>query len=161
MIYSTFDTLVSRLLVNGGQVTTQAANLVLTSLANGTTANPANDCASEGFLINGLQGRIAAPSPASPPGAPGAAVKPVVFLAQNVPNPCSGTTTVSYRTRQGNGEAELVIRDYFCGSVVQRQAVPMGEHTVAVRVAQLRPGSYHYTLEVGGQPLAHHNLLVQ
>jgi hypothetical protein len=35
------------------------------------------------------------------------------------------------------------------------------EHTVAVSVSKLQPGSYHYALEVGGRPVAHHNLMVQ
>ena len=81
--------------------------------------------------------------------------------AQNAPNPCVGTTSVSYRVPAGKQDVQLVIRTYFSGAVVQRQVVPAGAHTVEVSVGKLPPGGYHYALEVDGQPVAHHNLLVQ
>jgi hypothetical protein len=39
--------------------------------------------------------------------------------------------------------------------------VPAGEYTVDLKVETLPPGGYHYALEFGGKPVAHHNLLVQ
>lgn len=68
---------------------------------------------------------------------------------------------VTYRTPPSIADAELVIRDFYSGAIVQRRTVPAGEHTVEVNVHKLRPGSYHYGLEIGGRPVAHHNLMVQ
>ena len=56
---------------------------------------------------------------------------------------------------------ELIIRDFYSEAIIQRQSVPVGEHTVEANVSKLRPGSYHYALEIGGRPVAHHNLMVQ
>ncbi|MBF9220227.1 hypothetical protein [Hymenobacter ruricola] len=116
----------------------------------------ANDCASEGFA-NGLQGLVAP----HPPVSTSTVATQDAFLAQNAPNPCSGRTSVSYRTPKGSAEAELVVRNYYSGAVVLRRAVAAGEHTVELNVTPLAPGIYHYALEVGGRPVAHHNLLVQ
>lgn len=62
---------------------------------------------------------------------------------------------------QGSDAEKLIIQAFYSGAVVQRQAIPAGEHTVEVSVSKLRPGGYHYALEVDGRPVAHHNLLVQ
>ena len=70
------------------------------------------------------------------------------YLAQNVPNPCAGSP------------AALVVRDAF-GRVWLRQEVAAGEHTVVLHLEKLPPGAYHYSLDVAGRPLAHHQLLVQ
>ncbi|MBO2010781.1 hypothetical protein [Hymenobacter negativus] len=153
--YSTFSGIVPTIVVNSSAlVYVYNSNVVLTATAGSIVGN---DCASEGYQY-GLQGRSTGPST---PNSSSASVLKDVFLAQNVPNPCAGTTSVSYRTPIGKQDVQLVIRDYFSGAVVQRQVVPAGEHTVEVNVSKLRPGGYHYALEVDGQPVAHHNLLVQ
>ena len=82
------------------------------------------------------------------------------FLAQNVPNPCSGSTSVSYRLPTGE-TGELVVRDTFSGRVWLRQALVAGEHAVELRLEKLPPGAYHYSIEADGRPVAHHQLLVQ
>ena len=35
------------------------------------------------------------------------------------------------------------------------------ERTVELRLDKLPPGAYHYSLDVDGRPVAHHQLLVQ
>ena len=110
-----------------------------------------NDCASRGYPNVGLQAR-----PGKPP-----VVSPADYLTQNAPNPCSGSTFVSYRITKPATKAELVIRDCFNGKVWQRQTVAGGEHSVEVLVHTLPPGAYIYTLEVDGAAVAHHKLLVQ
>ena len=153
--YSTFSSIAPTVTVNSpALVLVDDAGVALTPNMPGV---PGNDCASEGYQY-GLQARSTGPST---PNGSVASVPKDVFLAQNVPNPCVGTTSVSYRTPEGRGEVQLVIRDYFSGAVVQRQVVPAGAHTVEVNVGKLRAGGYHYALELDGRPVAHHNLLVQ
>ena len=88
-------------------------------------------------------------------------VNALYVLAQNVPNPCSGSTSVSYRVPAGAKSTQLVIRDSYSGRVWKRAILDAGEHTVDVPVSMLPPGAYHYSLEVDGRPVAHHQLLVQ
>ena len=153
--YSTFDVIASTIVVNSPTlVFVDNSRITLTAT---TPSALGNDCASEGYQY-GLQGRSTGPST---PNGSAASVPKDIFLAQNAPNPCVGTTSVSYRTPEGRGEVQLVIRDYFSGAVVQRQVVPAGAHTVEVNVGKLRAGGYHYALELDGLPVAHHNLLVQ
>ena len=109
-----------------------------------------NDCASRNYPPN--VGLRSAPTPAG-------SSKAGAYLAQNVPNPCTGNTSVTYRTPPG-GTAEFVVRDAF-GRVWLRQEVSAGEHTVELQLEKLLPGAYHYSLDVAGRPLAHHQLLVQ
>ncbi len=110
-----------------------------------------NDCAARGYPTGvGLR-------PTQPGNGP--ALVPY-YLAQNAPNPCAGSTSVAYRLPAGE-TGELVVRDTFSGRVWLRQALNAGEHTVEVRLEKLPPGAYHYSLEVDGRPVAHHQLLVQ
>lgn len=86
---------------------------------------------------------------------------PIVNLNANVPIPCMGRTSVSYRVPPGTAKAELVIRDGFSGKVWRRQALTTGEQTVAVPLVGMLPGAYIYSLELDGAPVAHHRRLVQ
>ncbi|UOQ97733.1 zinc-dependent metalloprotease [Hymenobacter sp. 5317J-9] len=151
--YWTFDDIAPSIIGNGGQILVRTVNQLLTPSSSGV---PGNDCASEGYQY-GLQGIV---GPSSPK-APATSAVAGAFLDQNAPNPCNGTTSISYRTPPSSAEAELVVRNYYSGAVVLRQPVPAGEHTVELNVAKLPPGGYHYALEIGGRPVAHHNLLVQ
>ena len=110
-----------------------------------------NDCASRRYPAG--VGLRSAPTPAIEPNRASA------YLAQNVPNPCTGSTSITYRTAPGS-PAALVVRDAF-GRVWLRQEVAAGEHTVVLHLEKLPPGAYHYSLDVAGRPLAHHQLLVQ
>lgn len=110
-----------------------------------------NDCVARNYPAGvGLR-------PAQPGNGP--AVVPY-YLTQNAPNPCAGSTSVSYRL-PSRETGELVVRDTFSGRVWLRQALSAGERTVDLRLEKLPPGAYHYSLEANGRPVAHHQLLVQ
>jgi hypothetical protein len=165
MQYLTFSDKVDNIV--GGPATWARVNGVLTlvSTATNITSNQStpigsdNNCLSDGYT-HGMQTRstsTALPTPGTPPAV---AARPY-YLAQNAPNPCSGSTRIAYRTPADAGQAELVIRHYITGQVLRRQALLLGEHTLELPLTGLLPGPYHYTLEVDQQPLAHHSLLVQ
>ncbi len=133
---------------NRVQLVQAYANSSPVLLNNPTGPNP-NDCTSRGYPDTGLQARPAAPPPAAP-----------YSLAQNVPNPCSGSTQIAYRLL-GKTAAQLVIRDTYSGRVWQRETLSGGERTVEVNLRALPAGAYIYTLEVEGVAVAHKRLLVQ
>ncbi len=130
---------------------------VVRLVLGGNSQNPPNyigsiTCAALGYPA-GIGLRSAATSNPPAPTSP-------YFLAQNAPNPCSGSTSVSYRLPASSGKAELVIRDVFSGRVWQRTPLQTGERTVEIQVHTLPPGAYHYSLEISGASVAHHQLLV-
>ncbi|MDO7875783.1 hypothetical protein Q5H93_13650 [Hymenobacter sp. ASUV-10] len=153
MQYYTFTNRMAGI-VGGPQSGNNSAVVVMDA---GTDIDDFNDCEWEGY-DNGLQFR-----PSTPLTTPTATTRDMAkpfYLAQNVPNPCTGTASVTYRAVTDQ-RVELVVRHYISGQVLRRQAVAAGEHTTELNLQGLLPGPYHYTLEVGGQITAHRNVLVQ
>ncbi|MDO7877298.1 T9SS type A sorting domain-containing protein [Hymenobacter sp. ASUV-10] len=116
----------------------------------GATFNSSVTCLTTLGYTTGLQ-RAAATLSTSRATVPG------TYLTQNVPNPCTGTTTISYRT---TAPARLLVRDV-SGRLCRTEPLAAGEHTLTLDLRTLPAGLYIYTLEVAGRSLAHHKLLIQ
>lgn len=73
-------------------------------------------------------------------------------LFQNMPNPATGTTLIRYELGQ-NERVSFDVMD-ITGKRVQAQDLgmqPAGEHQFNLNIANLAPGMYTYTLNVGGE----------
>ncbi len=73
-------------------------------------------------------------------------------LFQNMPNPANGTTLIRYELGQ-NERVSFEVMD-ITGKRVQAQDLgmqPAGEHQFNLNIADLAPGMYTYTLNVGGE----------
>lgn len=138
--------------VAAGNPIPSRVNLAFVTLPGGARVklDYGNDCTSRGYPTTGLQARSSGRTQLSKP----------VYLTQNAPNPCSGSTSVSYRAPDGSA-AQLIIRDTYNGRIWHREALDTGEHTVELNLYKLPPGAYIYTLELDGRAVAHHRLLVQ
>jgi hypothetical protein len=154
LVYHTFPDKVSSIVYDPAKVT-------VTGFLYPTTDSRAIDCGDEGYT-NGLQFRPAnSTALAVTSAATALSEKERYWLAQNVPNPCAGSTSISYRIPAGEQGAMLVIRDFISGKVLYQQALHDGEHTLSLSLQGLQPGPYHYALEISGRSVARHNLLVQ
>lgn len=71
-------------------------------------------------------------------------------LDQNVPNPFSQSTTITYSIDSDFESAEILVVD-FNGEIKKRfTQLKKGENSVVLNGGTLNPGTYHYTLIVDG-----------
>ncbi|HVZ40405.1 MAG TPA: S8 family serine peptidase [Candidatus Kapabacteria bacterium] len=91
-----------------------------------------------------------------------AATNSLAMLGQNVPNPCSHSTTIPFELRTA-GRVRLVMYDALGLQVMNLfdGMMDRGEHRVDAAVDHLAPGAYYYSLETGGQTLARRLLIVR
>ncbi len=72
-------------------------------------------------------------------------------LEQNVPNPFTNTTTISYTLPQKFSSAQIIIADKNGKVLKQLSLSGAGKGTVHVDAAMLASGAYNYTLYVDGR----------
>jgi trimeric autotransporter adhesin len=72
------------------------------------------------------------------------------FLAQNIPNPFSNTTTISYSLPQNFKTAQIIVTDK-TGKVLKQLNVSSGKGSVQINAATLSSGAYQYSLLVDGK----------
>jgi hypothetical protein len=120
--------------------------------ANGNVNVPSNgpgrntgagteSCEYVGYAGVGLQARGTVTAPTGPGKAE---------LAQNWPNPCSGSTTFSYATPTTAKQAELLIRRSVDGREIKRLKLNPRNSTIEIPVADWPAGTYFATLVVDG-----------
>lgn len=124
------------------------------TIINGTPGDRNQSCALEGFPGTGLQLRPG--QQASPP-----AGNSLARLDQNVPNPCSGSTTFSYRLPAGTRQAGITIRRGLDGVEVGQVAVKVAASEYVLDLRPYAPGLYFYTLTADGAPLQTKRMLVE
>jgi hypothetical protein len=99
LVYYTFPDKVSSIIHD-------PAKVMVTGFGPATTNSLAHDCRYEGYL-NGLQFRHANnTSLATTSAATALSEKERYWLAQNVPNPCAGSTSISYRIPAGEQSSD-------------------------------------------------------
>jgi hypothetical protein len=77
-------------------------------------------------------------------------ISKVARLDQNVPNPFSQSTTITYSIESDFESAEIIVVD-FNGEIKKRfTQLQKGEGSVVLSGGSLNPGTYHYTLIVDG-----------
>ena len=72
-------------------------------------------------------------------------------LAQNIPNPFSNTTTISYSLPQNSKSAQLVIIDNSGKVLKQVNVSGSGKNSVQINTSTLAAGAYQYSLFVDGK----------
>ncbi len=74
-----------------------------------------------------------------------------VSLGQNTPNPCEGTTNISYKLDK-NANVQLDIYDIAGRNVmnINEGQKTTGKHSVLVDASRLNDGIYYYTLTANG-----------
>ncbi len=82
-------------------------------------------------------------------------------LAQNWPNPCTGSTAFRYTIKPGNNKAELLVRRATDGREVGRQALNVKAVEAVVSVAGWPAGTYFATLVVNGVPGTTRRIVVE
>ncbi|MDO7874893.1 hypothetical protein Q5H93_09135 [Hymenobacter sp. ASUV-10] len=101
-------------------------------------------CRADGFPAAGIQ---------QPPrqSNTGVTPEPAFYpqLAQNSPNPCSGSTTVHYQLPTGTPDAYLLVRRSTDGRTVQRVALDAATTQQELSLRGYEPGVYFATLLVG------------
>lgn len=82
-------------------------------------------------------------------------------LEQNTPNPCDGSTTITYSLRTA-AHVQLTLLDPHGRTVAQLTdaAQPPGRNTVDVTTARLAPGLYAYALTLDGQRMTKRMMVV-
>jgi len=81
-------------------------------------------------------------------------------LEQNVPNPFTTTTTISYNLPQQFSSAKIIITDRNGKALKQLNISAPGKGTVHVNASTLTSGAYNYTLYADGKFIASKQLLL-
>jgi hypothetical protein len=74
-------------------------------------------------------------------------------LSQNIPNPFSNTTTISYSIPQQFSSAKLIVTDK-AGNILKQVNLSSGKGSVNMEAATLAQGAYNYSLIVDGKLIA-------
>ena len=82
-------------------------------------------------------------------------------IEQNVPNPFSHTTTISYTLPQTFTNAQIIIRDMNGKTIKAINISRSGKGSVNVDTATLSPGAYLYSLYVDGKLIATKQMVLQ
>jgi hypothetical protein len=83
-----------------------------------------------------------------------------VVLSQNQPNPFGQTTTISYQVPTEAKQVSLVITNFWGVEMQRFENLPASTGKVTVTAGSLSPGTYVYTLVVGGKAAASHKLVL-
>ncbi len=86
-----------------------------------------------------------------------------VFIAsvdQNVPNPVSGNTIISYTLSQNFASAQLIVSDKNGTVLQQKNIATQGKGTININTATLSAGIYNYSLYVDGKMMSSKQMVV-
>jgi hypothetical protein len=117
-------------------------------------------------IINDLKTRLerleTAMNVQSPP--PGSQVKVISIndasLEQNIPNPFSRTTTISYTLPQQFNAAKIIITDNSGKSIKEIKVSGAGKNSLTVDASTLTSGTYQYSLIIDGKLIATRQLML-
>jgi hypothetical protein len=139
-----------------------SSNVNVTPVALGFNVNPLENrpnitngpCKADGFPGAGIQQR---------PANSGVTFAPTIRpqLAQNSPNPCSGSTTVRYLLPTGTTDARLLVRRSTDGRTVQQVALDAAATQQELSLRGYEPGVYFATLLVGSTAMQTIRILVK
>jgi hypothetical protein len=81
-------------------------------------------------------------------------------LAQNVPNPFTNTTTISYSLPSRFTTAQIIITDKSGKQLKQLNISGSGNGVVNIDASALSPGAYNYSLIVDGRIISSKQMIV-
>jgi len=81
----------------------------------------------------------------------------VAYIKQNMPNPFNNTTVVNYYTPAA---AQIQITD-MKGAVIRNYSINKGTGQLTISKTQLAPGTYNYTLYVGGNKIDTKRMIIE
>jgi len=81
------------------------------------------------------------------------------YLKQNVPNPYSSATTISYYIPGINGKGHIQITDSK-GAVLKDYTVAAGEGQLNIKSVELPAGAYSYSLYVNNNKIASRQMVI-
>lgn len=82
------------------------------------------------------------------------------FLGQNVPNPAFNAASIEYQLPDGVENGELVVRNV-AGQVILSESLATKTGAQSIDLNTLSPGTYIYSLQVGGRVLLSKRMIVQ
>ena len=87
-------------------------------------------------------------------------VNDAASLEQNIPNPFTSSTTITYSLPQKFSSAKIVITDKNGRALKQLNIAVPGKGTIHVDASTLSSGAYNYTLYVDGKSIASKQMML-